>query len=94
VREKQQVAPRILNHDQSRPQDENKGRSRLQETWSAPDVPASSAIGRAYERFLELPVPVVLVVLWLIGALFLGAVAMVAHSALVWLWSSAATAPP
>jgi hypothetical protein len=25
------------------------------------------AIGRAYERFLELPVPLVLVVLWLAG---------------------------
>ena len=30
-------------------------------------------IERAYERFLELPVPVVLVVLWLAGAVLLGA---------------------
>jgi hypothetical protein len=37
-------------------------------------APASHAIGRAYERFLELPVVVVLVVLWLLGALILGAV--------------------
>ena len=49
------------------------------------------AIGRAYERFLELPVPVVLVVLWLLGVLILGAVVMGLYSAVVWL--SAAIAP-
>jgi hypothetical protein len=52
---------------------------------------APVAIGRAYERFLELPVPVVLVVLWLLGGLILGAVVMGVCSAVVWLW--AATAP-
>jgi hypothetical protein len=34
---------------------------------------------------LELPVPVVLVVLWIVGALTLRAVALVAYSASVWL---------
>jgi hypothetical protein len=44
---------------------------------------------------LELPVVVVLVVLWLLGALILGAVAVVAYSASGWLqtWLSAATTP-
>jgi hypothetical protein len=58
-------------------------------------APASHAIGRAYERFLELPVVVVLVVLWLLGALILGAVAVVAYLASGWLqtWLSAATTP-
>jgi hypothetical protein len=82
MREKKQVVPRTLS-DENRPQDENKERSRPKKTTA---TPGSSAIGRAYERFLELPVPVVLVVLWLLGALILGAVAVVAHSALVWLW--------
>ena len=50
-------------------------------------TPASHAIGRAYERLLELPVLVILVVLWLLGALILGAVAVVAYSASVWLWT-------
>jgi len=31
---------------------------------------------RAYERFLELPVPLVLVVLWLAGAMLMGACAL------------------
>jgi hypothetical protein len=52
---------------------------------------ATVAIVRAYERFLELPVPVVLVMLWLLGALILGAVVMGVYSAVVWL--SAAIAP-
>jgi hypothetical protein len=49
---------------------------------------APVAIGRAYERFLDFPVPVVL---WLLGALILGAVVMGVYSAVVWL--SAAIAP-
>ena len=31
---------------------------------------------RAYERFLELPVPLVLVVLWFVGAALLGVCAL------------------
>jgi len=56
----------------------------------------SENLGRAYERVLELPGPVILAMLWLLGALILGAVAVVAYSALVWLWmwSLAATAVP
>ena len=57
---------------------------------------ASLAIGRAYERFLELPVPVVLAALWLLGALILVAVVTAAYWAVVWLsmWPLAATAIP
>ena len=33
-------------------------------------------IVRAYERFYELPVPVVLAVLWLVGAVLLGSCAL------------------
>ena len=48
-------------------------------------------VARAYEGFLELPVPLVLMVLWLLGALMLGAVVMGIYSAEVWL--STAIAP-
>ena len=34
---------------------------------------SGSRIGEAYSRFLEMPVPVVLAALWLLGALVLGA---------------------
>jgi hypothetical protein len=44
-------------------------------------------IAKAYARFLELPVPVVLVVLWLIGAVILGVVVAVTYLAMVWLWT-------
>ena len=47
-------------------------------------------IAKAYARFLELPVPVVLVVLWLIGAVLLGTVLVAAHSAVVWLLAAMA----
>jgi hypothetical protein len=57
-----------------------------------PRMPAAPlAIGRAYERFLELPVAVVLVVLWLLGALILGAVVMGGYSAVVWLSAAIAS---
>jgi hypothetical protein len=38
-------------------------------------------IGRAFERFLELPVVVVLAVMWLAGVALLGSVALVLYSA-------------
>ena len=37
-------------------------------------------VGQAYERFLELPVVVVLAVLWLAGTALLGSVALVLYS--------------
>jgi hypothetical protein len=46
---------------------------------------SAGPIAEAYGRFLELPVPVVLVVLWLIGAVLLGTVLVVGYSAVVWL---------
>jgi hypothetical protein len=46
---------------------------------------SAGPIAEAYGRFLELPVPVVLVVLWLIGAVLLGTVLVAAYSAEVWL---------
>jgi hypothetical protein len=42
-------------------------------------------MAEAYGRFLELPIPVVLVTLWLVGAVLLGTVVVVAYSAGVWL---------
>jgi hypothetical protein len=38
-------------------------------------------VGQSYERFLELPVVVVLAVMWLAGAALLGPVALVLYSA-------------
>jgi hypothetical protein len=40
----------------------------------------SEGMGLAYERFLELPVPVVLVVLWVGGVALLGACALSAYA--------------
>ena len=37
------------------------------------------AIGQAYERFLELPVPLVLVVLWFVSLAILGSLGMVLY---------------
>ncbi len=37
-------------------------------------------VGQAYERFLELPVVVVLAVLWMAGAALLGSIALVLYS--------------
>ena len=42
----------------------------------------SEGIGLAYEWFLELPVPVVLLVLWVGGAALLGACALLTHAAI------------
>jgi hypothetical protein len=48
--------------------------------YAATSMPKQRGIGptleRAYERFLELPVPLVLVVLWLTGVMLLGACAL------------------
>jgi hypothetical protein len=43
----------------------------------------SLTVGQAYERFLELPVVVVLAVMWLAGATLLGSIALVLYST-VW----------
>ena len=44
-----------------------------------------SVIGTAFERFLELPGIVVAVVLWLVGAVLMGAAVMGAYSVVEWL---------
>jgi hypothetical protein len=43
-------------------------------------------IGRVYEQFLELPVPVVLVILWLAGVALIGfiAAALYLYGAMLW----------
>ena len=54
---------------------------------------AQTSVGpgaEAYGRFLELPVPVVLAVLWLLGAMLLGTVLMAAYSGAVWLTAAIA----
>jgi hypothetical protein len=43
-------------------------------------APESRGIGLAYERFLELPVAVVLLVMWAAGTVLLGACALVAYA--------------
>ena len=52
-------------------------------------APSASRIGRAYERFLELPVLLVLLVLWVAGVAMLSSVVLVAYaviSALMRIW--------
>ena len=56
--------------------------------------PTAGSSGQPYGQFLELPVPVVLVVLWLFGAvllgMLLGTVLTAAYSAEVWLLAAMA----
>ena len=62
-------------------------RARKARAEAAPSSP--SVIGRAYEGFLELPVLVVLLVMWVAGVAMLGSVVLVAYaviSTLVWGW--------
>jgi hypothetical protein len=67
-------------------------RSGTSGTQYRPRAHASAGpLAEACGRFLELPVPVVLVVLWLIGALILGAVVMGGYSAVVWLSAAIAS---
>ncbi len=40
----------------------------------------SARIGLAYERFLELPVAVVMLVMWVVGVALLGACALLAYA--------------
>jgi hypothetical protein len=42
-------------------------------------APVSREIGPGFEWFLELPVPVVLFVLWVAGIVFFGACALLTH---------------
>jgi len=42
-------------------------------------APGSTGIGLAFEGFLVLPVPVVLLVLWVAGVVFLGACALLTY---------------
>jgi hypothetical protein len=42
-------------------------------------APVSTGIGLAFEWFLELPVPVVLLVLWVAGVVFFGACALLTY---------------
>jgi hypothetical protein len=66
----------------------------------APAHPSAGPVAEACEKFLELPGPVVLVVLWLVGALLLGLVlgsflgTVLAASYWTELWLSAAVAQP
>ena len=49
----------------------------------APQRPPAGPIADAYGRFLELPVPMVLAALWVLGAVLLGATATAAYSAAI-----------
>jgi hypothetical protein len=46
-------------------------------------APVSREIRLAFEWFLELPVPVVLLVLWVVGIVFLGACALLTYPSYV-----------
>jgi len=51
---------------------------------------SAGPVAEAYGRFLELPVPVVLAVLWLLGAMLLGIVLIAGYSGAVWLTAAIA----
>ena len=48
-------------------------------TESRTAAPVSRGIGLAFEWFLELPVPIVLLVLWVAGVVFFGACALLTY---------------
>jgi hypothetical protein len=52
-------------------------KSRTQPRLAAP--PVSTGIGLAFEWFLALPVPVVILVLWVAGIVFFGACALLTY---------------
>jgi hypothetical protein len=51
--------------------------SRTEPRTAAP--PVSTGIGLGFEWFLELPVPIVLLVLWVAGIVFFGACALLTY---------------
>jgi hypothetical protein len=46
------------------------------------------ALGLVYERFLELPVPIVLAVMWLAGAALIGFCGLALYYSLYFFWLS------
>ena len=54
--------------------------------------PVSRETGLAFERFLQLPVPVVLLVLWVAGVVFFGACALLTYVGISALWEMVAGA--
>jgi hypothetical protein len=57
------------------------GRSESSPTIPRTPTPISAGIGRAYKWFLQLPVVIVLLVLWVAGAALLGSCALVLYMA-------------
>jgi hypothetical protein len=55
-------------------------------TPGTPTLPMSAEIGRAYEWFLQLPMLIVLAVLWVAGAALLGSCVLVLYMAGSVLW--------
>ena len=51
---------------------------------------SAGPVVEAYGRFLELPVPVVLAVLWFLGAMLLGTALIAGYSGAVWLTAAIA----
>ena len=60
------------------PETAARGEAVPQESRAAADLP--HAVGRTYERFLELPPAFVLAVMWLVGAALLGSIALLLYS--------------
>ena len=56
-------------------------RSEAAPTTPTAPTPMSVGIGRAYEWFLQLPVVIVLTVLWVVGAVLLGSCVLVLYVA-------------
>jgi len=59
------------------PTTKSKTEPRTEPRTAAP--PVSREIGLAFEWFLELPVPIVLLVLWVAGIVFFGACALLTY---------------
>jgi hypothetical protein len=73
------------------PHQQQKAKADSSSTQLLPNTgPSSRSITEAYSWFLELPVPVVLAVLWLVGVVLLGTVVIAAYSAEVLLLAAVA----
>src|SRR5215212_5670242 len=85
----------MLRTSPQRRRESTAGSSSAQPLRSRASNPRTSAgsIAEAYGRFLELPVPVVLVVLWLVGAVLFGMVFVAADRGVGWLLAALAILP-
>ena len=71
----------VMDRTQAVVSDNRAAKTRAEAIPKEPRTTLSAAIGRGYESFLQMPVVVVLTVLWVVGATLLGSCAVVLYLA-------------